>query len=215
MAEKTGSERPRITPRGNGPLLVKGLHLLRNSKGEQLKCDGTIVLCRCGGSANKPYCDGTHRKNGFADANTAERGADRTERYAGPGVTILDNRFLCAHVGACTDGLAEVFKYGEEPWIDPGAADAERICEVIRRCPSGALAYALGGKEERDYGRDPAVTVSKDGPYFVVGGVELETEAWGQGASREHYALCRCGASKNKPFCDGSHGAIGFTDDKN
>ena len=66
----------------------------------------------------------------------------------------------------------------------------------------------------RDIEREPAITVSKNGPYFVVGSIGLESDAWGQGASREHYALCRCGKSKRKPFCDGPHWD-GFSAEKN
>lgn len=207
-------DKPTITPRPNGPLLVKGLQHLRNSKGERLETRPTLALCRCGHSANKPFCDGTHSRVGFTDAYEADGSADRVDEYKGPELTILDNRFLCAHVGACSDGLPEVFRYQQEPWIVPDAAEAERIREVIARCPSGALAYAQGGREVRAGEREPAVTVSKNGPYHVVGAIALATDAWGQGASREHYALCRCGKSKRKPFCDGSHWD-GFTDEKN
>jgi CDGSH-type Zn-finger protein len=56
------------------------------------------------------------------------------------------------------------------------------------------------------------VTVTDDGPYAITGGIELLEVTFGEGASREHYTLCRCGASKNKPFCDGSHWDAGFRD---
>ena len=60
--------------------------------------------------------------------------------------------------------------------------------------------------------RPPMVTVTEDGPYAVTGGIELVGVKLGDGASPEHYTLCRCGASKNKPFCDGSHWDVGFKD---
>ncbi|MBC5823419.1 MAG: CDGSH iron-sulfur domain-containing protein [Candidatus Eremiobacteraeota bacterium] len=59
------------------------------------------------------------------------------------------------------------------------------------------------------------MNVSKNGPYRITGGADLKDDTWGEGASREHYALCRCGHSKNKPFCDGSHWYVKFTDDDN
>ena len=59
------------------------------------------------------------------------------------------------------------------------------------------------------------IMVSKDGPYRITGGIELKDESMGEGASREHYTLCRCGGSKNKPFCDGTHWYIKFKDEKN
>lgn len=207
--------KPTIKPRENGPLLVQGLEHLRNSKGERLETRETVALCRCGGSANKPFCDGTHRRIGFRDEHTADASDDKVDRYEGPELAILDNRFLCAHIGACSDGLAAVFRYGVEPWIDPAGAPGQAIRDVIQQCPSGALAFALGGQEVREFERGPAVTVSHNGPYYVVGGIELETGAWGQGASREHYALCRCGKSRRKPFCDGSHWEAEFTDENN
>lgn len=215
MADEASGAKPKISVSNNGPFIVKRLQTLRNSKGEALEVSRSIALCRCGGSANKPFCDGTHARNGFSGENTADRAADRLERYQGPELTILDNRFICAHVGACTDGLPDVFRSGEEPWIAPDGAAGERIEAVIRKCPSGALAFARGAEEVRDFGHEPAITVSKDGPYYVVGGCELNTDAWGEGASREHYALCRCGQSQNKPFCDGSHWEAGFEDPDN
>jgi CDGSH-type Zn-finger protein len=170
-------------------------------------------LCRCGGSANKPFCDGTHQKNSFSGVKLADRGPDLREDYRAESITIHDNRSICAHAGHCTNGLASVFKYKSEPWIDPAGATAEAIIETIRRCPSGALSYALDGLKGGDPQREPAITVTKDGPYVVTGGVQLHGQSWAQGASTEHYTLCRCGASKNKPFCDGTHWSVGFKDE--
>ncbi len=208
-------ERPTIECKPNGPYLVKGLEELRNSTGDRIPTKPVIALCRCGGSANKPFCDGTHQTNGFSDARLSDGSADKLDVYRGRRITVYDNRAICAHAGRCTEGLAAVFKYGSEPWIDPDGAAVEAIIEVIGRCPSGALSYSLEGMENRDQPREPSVTVSKDGPYAVVGGAELTGQAWGPGASTEHYTLCRCGGSKNKPFCDGTHWSIGFKDEKN
>ena len=88
----------------------------------------------------------------------------------------------------------------------------QEIVATIRKCPSGALSYSIDGVEHRDQQREPAVTVTDHGPYAVTGGIELLGVAFGQEASREHYTLCRCGASKNKPFCDGSHWQVNFRD---
>ena len=101
----------------------------------------------------------------------------------------------------------------QSPWIDPDAADATAIIDTIRKCPSGALSYSVAGVEQRDPNRTPAIQATKDGPYKVTGGTKLSGQEWGDGASHEHYTLCRCGASKNKPFCDGTHWDIGFRDD--
>jgi len=172
-------------------------------------------LCRCGGSKNKPFCDGTHRTNGFSDANTADPGKNRRQAYAGKGITIFDNRALCAHAGVCTDSLKSVFRYGEEPWIDPDGAGIEAIIATVRKCPSGALSYAIDGIEAQPAERAPGITVTKDGPYAVVGNVPLAGQAADGLSASECYTLCRCSGSKNKPFCDGTHWSIGFKDDAN
>lgn len=103
----------------------------------------------------------------------------------------------------------------EKPWIDPDGAEAEAIIETVRQCPSGALSYSIEDVEHRDQEREPTISVSKDGPYHVSGSIEPKDQAWGEGASQEHYTLCRCGASKNKPLCDGTHWQVKFTDEKN
>ena len=126
-----------------------------------------------------------------------------------------DNRGICSHSGNCTDNLASVFRLKTEPWIDPVGAESEAIIQTIRKCPSGALSYSIEDVEHRDQERKPMITVSKDGPYYVTGGIELINEPRGEGASTEHFTLCRCGGSKNKPFCDGTHWNIKFEDDKN
>ncbi len=204
-----------IEPRPDGPYLVKGLETLTGSGEEALETKDVIALCRCGGSANKPFCDGTHKTNGFTSENASDRSKDRRVDYAGAEITVHDNRAICAHCGACTKGLPAVWDTKRTPWIDPDGAPAGEIAEVVRQCPSGALSHSLGGVEHRDHERPPAILVSRNGPYYVTGGIELEVDdaLWGEGASREHFTLCRCGHSKNKPFCDGTHWSVGFTDE--
>ena len=209
------SDKPIITPAKNGPYIVKGLENLQNSKGEKLEAKSQFALCRCGGSSNKPFCDGTHATNDFSSEKLADGSKDKRDNYVGNDVTIHDNRGICAHAGRCTNGLPNVFRLKEEPWIHPNAEKADDVVATIKQCPSGALSQSTGGVEHRDEDRDPAVMVSKNGPYVVTGGPELAGEKWGEGASTEHFTLCRCGGSKNKPFCDGTHWAIKFEDDKN
>ena len=204
-----------IEPLENGPYLVKNLESLSNSKGAELPTKEVLALCRCGHSTNKPFCTGTHKEIGFDSGRLGGGPPDRRDDYVGDGITIHDNRGICAHIGRCTDNLASVFKLRTEPWIDAHAAAADEIAAVVRTCPSGALSYSLGPEEDRDQDRPPAVFVSENGPYFVTGGIELIDPPWGEGASREHYALCRCGQSKNKPFCDGSHWYAEFRDGLN
>lgn len=207
----------RITCAPNGPLLVRGVTLLSNSRGEPIEAKPNMALCRCGGSANKPFCDGTHKQNGYTSARLRpEPATDACDEYPGTGITVLDNRTVCAHIGHCSDGLPEVFRLRTEPWIDPDGAETESVAATVRRCPSGALSYAVGGIQYIVDPREPGITVSKNGPYWVVGRPVLEDEVTRQiPQSAEHYALCRCGQSKNKPFCDGTHWSIEFKDDRN
>ena len=183
---------------------------LRRASGEACATARGVALCRCGGSKNKPFCDGTHGTIGFDDRNTADPAKDGRKSYAGRRITIHDNRGICSHAGFCTDRLKSVFRMRVEPWIDADGASAEEIIETIKKCPSGALSYSVKAVEHRDQEREPAVTVTDDGPYAITGGIELLGVTFGEGASKEHYTLCRCGASKNKPFCDGSHWQTGF-----
>ena len=209
---------PRIACMPNGPYYL--LHEMQpapvpnlvRSSGAQCAAVRGVALCRCGGSKTKPFCDGTHGKIGFSDRRLSDGANDRRTSYRGRRITIFDNRAICAHAGFCTDGLKKVFRMGAEPWIDADGAAVEEIVATIEKCPSGALSYAIDGVEATPAARPPQVLVTDNGPYAVSGGVELMGVQFGDGASREHYTLCRCGASANKPFCDGSHWRVGFRD---
>ena len=215
------TEKPKIACLPNGPyyllndLTPRVIPNIQKSKGDPCTTITGVALCRCGGSNNKPFCDGTHGKNGFTDKKLTDGALNKRNNYVGKQITIHDNRGICAHAGYCTGNLSSVFKLGEEPWIDPGGATVKDIIRTISKCPSGALSYTVDNVEHRDQDREPMVTVTKDGPYAVTGGIELVDKPLGEGASTEHYTLCRCGGSKNKPFCDGTHWHIGFKDEKN
>lgn len=206
--------KPSITPTPDGPYLVKALKHFASQKGA-FEAEETMALCRCGGSANKPFCDGTHKKNGFSSAKLEGRVEDKRDNYKGKKITIHDNRGICAHAGRCTDGLAEVFRLKQEPWIDPDAASVDEIIATIQKCPSGALSYSVDDTEHRDRDAEPTIFIAPNGPYVVSGAPDLLEVSCAKGASKEHFTLCRCGGSKNKPFCDGSHWYNKFTDDKN
>lgn len=208
------SAQPTIECAKNGPYLVQHLETFANSHGDAIPARRTMALCRCGASKNKPFCDGNHDRVGFTSDKRDGRVEDQLDIYQGEGITIRDNRGICSHAGHCTDGCPAVWRTAVEPWIDPNGADTLRITETIAKCPSGALSYEIDGEVRSDSDRAPAIRVSKDGPYHVQGGIELQGEAFGEGATREHYALCRCGGSKDKPFCDGTHWYIDFKDDE-
>ena len=210
----SSDERPSIKATPDGPYVVKNLQRFSNRKGS-IEARATMALCRCGESAEKPFCDGTHAKIGFSSAKLEGRVADKREDHEGERITIHDNRGICAHAGRCTDGLPSVFRLKQEPWIDSRGASAEEVIGTIRKCPSGALSYTVDGVEHRDQEGPPAIFVSPNGPYVVTGGPQLLETELGDGGSMEHFTLCRCGGSKNKPFCDGSHWYNKFSDDKN
>ena len=181
-------------------------------EGAGIEAPPAYPLCRCGGSSRKPFCDGTHKSTNFNGQEFASKdaSADRAENYVGEGVTIHDDRSLCSHAGVCTDNLSTVFNRGVEPWIDPKGANADDIIRVVSACPSGALSYSMAGSSEPvETTEGPSITVAKDAP-FAVRGVQViagDEEAYD---SLERQALCRCGGSRNKPFCDGSHWYMGF-----
>jgi CDGSH-type Zn-finger protein len=211
-----------IQCQANGPYLVTNAERLSDWLGQPIPELPQMALCRCGRSSSKPFCDGSHAGSGFSDAKDPGRVPDRRDTYVGQQVTILDNRGICQHAGYCSDRLATVFRAGEEPFVAPSGGRMDEIIRAVRACPSGALSYALDGEEARaqvDHGnaREPSIEVTKDGPYRITGGIPLrdaagEPVARGEGASTEHYALCRCGQSQNKPFCSGMHWYVEFKD---
>lgn len=197
----------------NGPYLLRGSYRVCDSRGEEVPVRGTAALCRCGNSSKKPFCDGTHAKIGFDGARLEVGPADSAQQYRGKRITIHDNRAICAHAGVCTDDLPGVFRLGQEPWIEADGADAAAIISLVERCPSGALSYSIEDSNPAAESRECLVTISKNGPYFVSGGLPLKTGG-AQPYRPGRYALCRCGASKNKPFCDGTHWAMGFDENR-
>ncbi len=206
--------KPSIKVSNNGPYIAKNVKTLRNSKGVFIDTKPVITLCRCGGSSKMPFCDGTHAKNGFSGENEKGPVAGRVETYIGKDITIHRNKDMCCHVGHCVRNLPSVFKKGQDPWADPDAVDPEEIAQLIRKCPSGALSYTINGELHKDYSRESEIFVLKDGPYNVTG-IRLDDPDGSEPVTHDHYSLCRCGASRNKPFCDGTHSDVEFKDEKN
>jgi len=217
MSSTEDRKTPQIMCRPDGPYVLndfipRTVDYVQNAEGEQYTRTVAASLCRCGASNNKPFCDGNHRAIEFTDANTADPALNRRNDYVGAKLTVHYNRALCSASENCVNGLPTVFKSEGEPWIFPDDGDMEDVIETVKTCPSGALSYSIDGVEYRDQEREPMVIVTKNGPYEVVGGIELvDPPEPCEGASSEHYALCRCGASNNKPFCDGAHWDVKFT----
>jgi CDGSH-type Zn-finger protein/truncated hemoglobin YjbI len=214
--------RPAIIIAENGPYLISNVAAVRDYLGNRLALPPQLALCRCGGSSGQPLCDGSHASNGFTDAKDPNRVPDRRDTYQGQQATIFDNRGICQHSGLCTDRVPTAFRTNAKTFVAPSGARLDEIMHAVRDCPSGALSLAFDGTEARDLAdwhgtRDRAVEITRDGPYRVTGGVPL-TDAAGDdvpraaGSSREHYALCRCGHSRNKPFCSGMHWYVEFRD---
>jgi CDGSH-type Zn-finger protein len=188
----------------NGPYKLEGATKLQTVKGE-LDALSTSHLCRCGESGNKPFCDGTHNSVGFSGKKEADRVEDRLDEYKGKEITIYDNRGICAHGGYCTGGSPDTFGEKENGFADPDAESKELIQETIHKCPSGALNYHSGsGSKDHSKTLSPSIFVATNGPY-VLKNVKLSNEKWLEGADQNRFALCRCGKSKNKPFCSGAH----------
>ncbi len=202
-------DKPTIDVQEGGPLLVKGLQKLTDSRDLPIKTvNKVIVLCRCGASQNKPFCDGSHTGTGFTGAKERQE-TSSARQYEGQELTIVDDAGVCCHAGSCVDGAPEAFfKWeGEQRVSVPDGCERDKIIAAIRACPSGALAYKLDGKIHDEFFNAPEIFVAEDGPLHVRGGIETAGET---PPTTDHYTLCRCGASKNKPYCDGAHKDAGF-----
>jgi CDGSH-type Zn-finger protein/ferredoxin len=198
------------------PYYVIGKPPVKNSKGEEIKLGSVSSFCRCGQSNGKPFCDGTHNKVGFVGEKDDDRRPDKVVEFAGKEITIYDNRGVCSADGACVRECPEVFQKDKKPnWIFPDEAGVKKIVATIEQCPSGALSYKVGSERIQDLDRKPAIEIAKNGPLEIVGHIDLIDDMDSTPESKEHYTLCRCGATKNKPFCDNSHKKIEFKDEKN
>ena len=169
----------------------------------------TYALCRCGGSHNKPYCDGTHLTSGFDGTETASHAtyAERANTTRGPHLLLDDVEDLCARARFChrADGTWNLTEQSANPEARKTAI------EEAGECPSGRLvARELNGKA-----LEPALPPSiglvhdtqknKMGPLWLRGGIPVESAEGKPYEARNRVTLCRCGKSANKPFCDGSH----------
>lgn len=198
-----------------GPYLMRGEIQVFEALGKERLHGGVCVLCRCGGSRTKPFCDGTHARIGFTGEESASHDtmAERRKAYpAAGGATVYDDRTRCAHFGQCTDRCPAAFGVGEDDFVNPSAAPTDILAKVVAGCPSGALTFAPAGSETLEEHETPSVHPIIDGPYRLRGGIEVIGANGVPFEVRERQTLCRCGNSRNKPFCDGSHWYAGFKD---
>jgi uncharacterized Fe-S cluster protein YjdI len=140
----------------------------------------------------------------------AERGPGRV--YGNDAIEVRWEPGLCIHVRNCVRELGQVFDPSARPWIKVDGADADAIAETVQHCPTGALHFRrLDGGEQEEAQPETTIEPRPNGPLFLRGRLKV-VDANGQTIREDtRLALCRCGGSKNKPFCDGTHRRIGFT----
>ena len=183
---------------------------LRDSDSKEIETPRVCSLCRCGESKSKPLCDGTHATVGF-DGTREDSEKGEIEYYKGKDITIVYDRYLCMGAGYCGE-LEAVFGTHDHPIYEPDAGSVEDIITTIKKCPSGALSYIIDGDHHKDYFTITRIAVEKDGPYNCEGNITLidDQDSDTLLPQADHYTLCRCGGSKKKPLCDGSHKDNGF-----
>lgn len=137
----------------------------------------------------------------------------RIKTYEGADIDVTWNGALCIHVGECGRAVGDLFVGGRDPWCNPDLVGVDDVIAVIERCPTGALSYTLkdGSAAEAPPSSNTGM-VANNGPLYLTGDLEIDgaTDATPGVATR--VALCRCGKSKNKPYCDNSHEGTGFRD---
>jgi CDGSH-type Zn-finger protein/uncharacterized Fe-S cluster protein YjdI len=138
---------------------------------------------------------------------------EKLKRYYNDEIDVFYSRERCIHFAACVRGLPSVFNTSVRPWIKVENSDPDMVAEVVLRCPTGALHYERkdGGVQESTPEKN-TITIAKDGPLYVKGDVTLVAPDGTVLLEDTRIALCRCGESKNKPFCDNSHQEINFSD---
>ncbi|GAB4470330.1 MAG: hypothetical protein OHK0057_12900 [Thermoflexibacter sp.] len=141
------------------------------------------------------------------------------KEYTNGEVTIVWKPDICIHSTKCFKGLHSVFNPTKRPWINMAGADTEKIIEQVNKCPSKALSFYQNGAEESEKAplddvdtlRETKIEVIPNGPLKVEGNVLIK-EKNGMEVKKGKAFFCRCGASSNKPYCDGTHKKINFQD---
>ncbi|TXG38751.1 (4Fe-4S)-binding protein [Seonamhaeicola maritimus] len=137
----------------------------------------------------------------------------KTKEYSNGEVTVVWKPEICIHAATCAKGLPEVFKPRERPWIKIDAATTAAIMDQVKQCPSGALSYYMNDEEDQTSEvLETKVEVLENGPLLVYGTLTVTHKDGTSEVKNKTTAFCRCGASDNKPYCDGAHLKAGFKD---
>src|SRR5713101_5844067 len=212
----------KITVTRNGPYQVEGAiplalqTIVSDSEGgsrewrqgDALEVTEQYSLCRCGQSSNKPFCDSTHLKVQFDGTETASMAPylEQTEVFEGPAMDLTDAQPLCASGRFCDPDGSIWNLIGQTD----GAEGREKVKHQSGHCPSGRLVvwdkatrqpYEPAFEPSLGLVQDPVAGVS--GPIWARGGIAIESADGEAYEIRNRVTLCRCGASGNKPFCDG------------
>ena len=137
----------------------------------------------------------------------------KVKEYTTSEVTITWEPQKCVHSGVCVKGLPNVFQPKERPWIKIENATTDELVNRIKKCPSGALGYYMNdGNDKSAQSMHAKVEVMENGPLIVFGTLKVMHKNGEQETKNRTTAFCRCGASSNKPYCDGAHVDAGFED---
>ncbi|GAA3610118.1 (4Fe-4S)-binding protein [Flavivirga amylovorans] len=140
----------------------------------------------------------------------------KIKEYSNGETTVVWEAEKCIHSAICAKGLPEVFQPRDRPWIKIDAASTDVIIDQVKQCPSGALRYYMNAEVDKDDKAEESfetkVEVLKNGPLLIYGTLKVTYKDGNQETKNKTTAFCRCGASANKPFCDGAHVANEFKD---
>jgi len=138
-----------------------------------------------------------------------------TKKYTNGEITVVWKPALCVHAAVCFTELPEVFVPYERPWIKMNGASTEEIMDTVSRCPTRAISYYRndGGSSDRKEEATTEIKILKNGPYIVKGAFKVIDVDCNEIVTEKTISLCRCGVTKKKPFCDGSHSCINFNID--
>lgn len=143
------------------------------------------------------------------------------KEYSNGEITIVWQPALCIHSTFCWRELLAVFNPEKRPWINAFGAPTERIIQQIDRCPTHALTYYYNHKKEENMkekesekavSQETQVEMAPNGPLMVTGNLHIKNKDGKIEIKNGMTAFCRCGSTKNPPYCDGSHILIGFKD---